>query len=91
MQWDRVKGFSALVTRHLKIDLRPILACHLSKIFLAMRGTTAPLQTPQIKNFSLMINSVWGLNRAFFHCLRPQSGLDNKLSKHVYMRKNSKG
>jgi hypothetical protein len=43
MQLDRVKGFAALVTRHLKIEV--ILACHMSKLFMA--GTTAPLQTPQ--------------------------------------------
>jgi hypothetical protein len=47
MQWDRVKGFSALVKCNLKIDLRPFLVCHMSKIFLAMRGTTAPFKLPK--------------------------------------------
>jgi hypothetical protein len=42
MNWDGVKGFSASVTSYLKIDLRPFLACHMSKIFLAMRGTPPP-------------------------------------------------
>jgi hypothetical protein len=47
MNWDRVKGFSAPVTNYPKIDQRPFLAWHMSKIFLVMRGETAPLQTPQ--------------------------------------------
>jgi hypothetical protein len=48
IQWDRVKGFSALVTRHLKFDLRPFLACHMSKIFLSIRGTcNRPPSNPQ--------------------------------------------
>jgi hypothetical protein len=42
-----VKGFSALVTHYLIIDLGSFLASHKSKIFLAMRENTAPLQTPQ--------------------------------------------
>jgi hypothetical protein len=44
MDWDRVKGFSALVTRYLIIDLGLFLASRKSKIFLAMRGTTAPFK-----------------------------------------------
>jgi hypothetical protein len=40
--WDRVKGFSALVTRYLMINLWSYLASHMSKIFLTMRGNTAP-------------------------------------------------
>jgi hypothetical protein len=47
MDWDRVKCFSALVTWYLMIDLGSFLASHKYKIFLTMRGTTAPLQTPQ--------------------------------------------
>jgi hypothetical protein len=43
MDWERVTGFSALVTHYLTINLRPFLACHMSKIFLAMR----PLQNPE--------------------------------------------
>jgi hypothetical protein len=33
MDSDRVKGFTALVTHYLTIDLRPLLACHMSKMF----------------------------------------------------------
>jgi hypothetical protein len=47
MDWDRVKGFSALVTRYLMIDLGSYLAK--SKIFLAMRWTTAPFNPPPKK------------------------------------------
>jgi hypothetical protein len=36
MNWDRVKGFSASVTSYPKIDLRPFLAFHMSKIFLGI-------------------------------------------------------
>jgi hypothetical protein len=37
MNWDtcRVKGFSASVTSYPKIELRPFLACHMSKILTA--------------------------------------------------------
>jgi hypothetical protein len=49
MNWDRVKGFSASVTSYPKIDLRPFLACHMSKIFLAMRGTPPPFKPPKQK------------------------------------------
>jgi hypothetical protein len=35
MDWGRVKGFSALVTRYLMIDMGSFLASHKSKIFLA--------------------------------------------------------
>jgi hypothetical protein len=38
MDWDRVKCFSALVTRYLMIDVGLFLASHKSKIFLAMRS-----------------------------------------------------
>jgi hypothetical protein len=41
---QRVTGFSALVTRYLKDDLRPILASHKSKIILEMSGSPEPLQ-----------------------------------------------
>jgi hypothetical protein len=44
--WDRVKVFSALVTRYIMIDLRSILASHKSKIFLAIRGTPPPFKPP---------------------------------------------
>jgi hypothetical protein len=47
--WDRVKGFSALVTPYLMIDLGSFLASHKSKIFLAMRGTTAPFKPSKQK------------------------------------------
>jgi hypothetical protein len=47
MDWDRVKCFSAFVTRYLMINLGSFIASHKSKIVLAMRGTTPPLQTPQ--------------------------------------------
>jgi hypothetical protein len=43
----RVKGFSALVTHYVLIDLGLFLASHKSKIFLAMWGTIVPLQTLQ--------------------------------------------
>jgi hypothetical protein len=59
MDWDRVKCFSALVTCYLMIDLGSFLASHKSKIFLAMRGTVAPLQTPQTE---------WGTS-PFWHTL----------------------
>jgi hypothetical protein len=49
MDWDRVKGFSPLVTRYLMIDQGSFLAPNKSKIFLVMTGTTAPLQTPKQK------------------------------------------
>jgi hypothetical protein len=42
--WDRVKCFSALVTRYLMIDLWSFLPSHKSKIFLAMRGTAVPFK-----------------------------------------------
>jgi hypothetical protein len=42
MDWDRVKCFSALVTRYLMINLGSFTASHKSKIFLAMRGTPPP-------------------------------------------------
>jgi hypothetical protein len=41
MDCNRVKGFSALVTRYPMIDLESFLASRKSKIFLAMRGLTA--------------------------------------------------
>jgi hypothetical protein len=46
---DRVKGFSALVTRYLMIDLWSFLASHKSKIFLAMRRTPPPFKPPKQK------------------------------------------
>jgi hypothetical protein len=46
MDCDRVKDFSALVTRYLMIELGLFLACHKSKIFLAMRGAVATLNPP---------------------------------------------
>jgi hypothetical protein len=49
MDQDRVKGFSAMVTRYLMIDLGPFLASHKSKIFLAMRGDSAPFKPPKQK------------------------------------------
>jgi hypothetical protein len=54
MDWNRVKGFSVLVSHYLKIDLRPFLACHMSTIFLAMRGTRL-LLTSKFQN-----TSIWG-------------------------------
>jgi hypothetical protein len=41
-------------------------------------------------NISQTKNSVWGLNRAFFHCLRPQKGGGKKPSKHAYIREKVK-
>jgi hypothetical protein len=49
MNWNRVKGFSASVTSYPKINLRPFLACHMSKIFLTMRGNLPPLNPPKHK------------------------------------------
>jgi hypothetical protein len=49
MDRDRVKCFSALVTRYLMIDLGSFLASHKSKIFLAMRGESAPFKPPKQK------------------------------------------
>jgi hypothetical protein len=43
MQWDRVKDFSVLFTRHLKINLRPFLSCHKSQ---TEGGTYSLLATP---------------------------------------------
>jgi hypothetical protein len=40
--WDRVKAFTVLVTRYLKVNLRPFLASRESKKILEMRGSTAP-------------------------------------------------
>jgi hypothetical protein len=80
----------------------------MSKMFLAMRGTTAPIKPPKhppsdnplmyysdggraekvdtfLTTFLKQKNSIWGLIREFFHCLRPQKGGDKKPSKHVYM------
>jgi hypothetical protein len=85
----------------------------MSKIFLAMRGTTAPFKLSKQKgahppsgnfwmgdgaekvvtffnNISQTKNSVWGLNRAFFHCLRPQRWGDKKPSKPAYIREKVK-
>jgi hypothetical protein len=62
--WDRVKGFSALVTRYLMIDLGSFLASHKSKIFLAMRRTTAPLQTPQTEGGQkCAVSRIYEVNR----------------------------
>jgi hypothetical protein len=44
MDWDRVEGFSVLVTCYLLIDQRPILASRKSKIFLVMRGLLSPFK-----------------------------------------------
>ena len=49
MDWDRVKCFSALVTRYLMINLGSFIASHKSKIFLAMRGTPPPFKPPKQK------------------------------------------
>jgi hypothetical protein len=114
MNWDRVKGFSASVTSYPKIDLRPFLACHMSKIFLAMRGTLPSFKPPKQKgphppsgnplmwyldgggrwksghffnNISQTKNSVWGLDRAFFHCLRPQKGGQKAVETRLYKGK----
>jgi hypothetical protein len=48
MNWDR-KGFSVSVTSYHKNDMRSFLTSHMSKIFLTMRGTPAPNQTPKQK------------------------------------------
>jgi hypothetical protein len=77
MHWERVKDFSALVTRYLKIDLRPFLACHMSKIFLAMRGTAAPLQTPKQKGAHSP-----SANPLMYHC---DGGLSRK-SDHFFLQ-----
>jgi hypothetical protein len=47
MDTDRVKGFLALVTRYLMIDLGSFSASHKSKIFLGMRGTATPFKPPK--------------------------------------------
>jgi hypothetical protein len=44
--WDRVEGFSALVTRYIMIDLGSFLASHKFQIFLAMTGTPPPFKPP---------------------------------------------
>jgi hypothetical protein len=46
MNYDKVRGYSASVTSYPEIDLRPFLACHMSKIVLAMRGTTTLFTPP---------------------------------------------
>jgi hypothetical protein len=47
MDWDGVKGLSVLLTRYLTIHMRPLLACQISKIFLAMKGACRPVQIKQ--------------------------------------------
>jgi hypothetical protein len=76
MNWDRVKGFSALVTSYPKIDLRPFLVCHISKIFLAMNmmkglpqpSPPLPRNRRGISNSGnpLMYNFDWGPRRNSF-------------------------
>jgi hypothetical protein len=45
-----------------------------------------------LNNISQTKTSVWGLNRACYHCLRPQKrGVDKKPSKHAYIREKVKG
>jgi hypothetical protein len=46
MDSDIAKGFSALVSHYITIDLGPFIVSHNSKIFLAMMGTTAPFKPP---------------------------------------------
>jgi hypothetical protein len=59
MNWDRVKGFSASVNSYPKIDLRPFLACHMSKIFLAMRGTPPPFKPPNRRGHIPLLATPW--------------------------------
>jgi hypothetical protein len=53
MDRSTVKGFSALVTRYLMIDLGSVLAYHKSKIFLVMRG--APFKALNRKGHILLL------------------------------------
>jgi hypothetical protein len=76
MDWDRVKCFSALITRYLMINLGSFLASQKSKIFLAMRGTAASLQTPQTEGGSSPfwqppdVSFSWGPRRKSGHFLK---------------------
>jgi hypothetical protein len=49
MDCDLAKGFSALVSHYITIDLGSFIVSHKSKIFLAMMGTTAPFKPPKQK------------------------------------------
>jgi hypothetical protein len=49
LDWDRIKGFSALVTCCIMIELGSFLASYKSRKFLAMRGGCRPFQTPKQK------------------------------------------
>jgi hypothetical protein len=72
MDWGRVKGFSALVTHYLTIDLRSYLAFHKSKIFLASEVFDRGWRRKNdhfLSNISQTKNSAWGLNMVIFHCL----------------------
>jgi hypothetical protein len=60
MDWDRVIGFSVLVTRYLTINLRPFLGSHMSKIFMvnnAQKGTCR--LPPPVKLECRHTASVW--------------------------------
>jgi hypothetical protein len=57
--WDRVKGFSALVKRYIMIDLGSFLASHKSKIFLAMRGTPPPSNPPNRRGHIPLLATPW--------------------------------
>jgi hypothetical protein len=59
MNWDRVKGFSASLSSYPKIDLRSFLACHMSKIFLAMRGTPPPSNPPNRRGHIPLLATPW--------------------------------
>jgi hypothetical protein len=59
MDWDRVKGFSALVTHYLTINLGSFLASHKSKIFLTMRGSTSPFKPPKQKGHIPLLATPW--------------------------------
>jgi hypothetical protein len=100
--WDRVKGFSALVTRYLMIDLGSFLASYKSKNFLAkQKGAHPPSGNPLMylldgggaekvltffSNISQTKTCVWGPNRTFFHYFRPKKGGIESALFRVYMR-----
>jgi hypothetical protein len=82
MDWDRVKGFSAMVTRHLIIDLESFLAPHSSNIFLAIRGTTEKVVT--FKTTFLKQKQVFGAWIRHFSPFETTNGCEKGIKMRVY-------
>jgi hypothetical protein len=97
MDWDRVQGFSALVTRYLKVSLWPFLASQRVKspeFSWRWGGLPNPFKPPKQKrahhpSFPLIClfgwgscrKSVWGLNRAFFSLFEASK---ERMKRHLF-------